>query len=210
MDTRDTDLARMALQKLLDYQMPTGEWGYYDVDFESRYLRVKREDYISDVRMTLFRKPNVYRTITAMEILRDYGGVTFNSRKQRACRWLKQNLSSGWFVEWDAFSTGPFPDRSDIPHVEKAPDVRHTAQALLGLLKFDRNPGPELSKGLYNILNNQFENGMWPRKPGFNHVEIFRSVCCADLLFHATDRRYRKKLSGLGLVEAFSERRKLP
>ncbi len=192
-------LAKLALQKILDYQMPTGEWGYYSLSLEDRYQRVKRQEYTRPEYLRRFRKPNVYRTVTAMEVLRDYCGSMCNSRARKAITWLKQNLYSGWFIEWDSFGSGPFPDRADIPHVEKAPDIRHTAQALLGVLKFDRYPGRELVKGLYNILNHQFENGMWPRKPGFNHVEIFRSVCCADLLFHVTDYRYRRKLSKLGL-----------
>lgn len=202
----DENLAKSALQKILDYQMPTGEWGYYSVSLKDRYLRVKREEYTRPEFLSLCRKPNGYRTLTAMEVLKDYGGNMFNSRIRKAVIWLKQNLSSGWFVEWDAFVSGPRPDRIDMPHVEKAPDIRHTAQALLGLLKFDRNPGSELPEGLCNILTCQFENGMWPRKPDFNHIEIFRSVCCADLLFHSFDRYRRKKLSKLGLREDFFPR----
>jgi hypothetical protein len=205
-DMYDKNITLFALQKLIDYQMPTGEWGYYDINFKNRYLRVSRKDYLSDARLRLFRKPNVYRTLTAMEVLKSYCGNKFNSRIQRAVGWLKRSLSSGWFIEWDEFSTGPFPDRRDLSHIEKAPDIRHTAQALLGLLKFDRNPGPELPKGLYNILNHQFEYGMWPRKPGFNGVEIFRSVCCADLLFHAIEYKNKEKLYRVGLREDFFQK----
>ncbi|MDH5185729.1 MAG: hypothetical protein OEZ20_03850 [candidate division WOR-3 bacterium] len=195
------DLARSALQKILDYQMPTGEWGYYSKSLKDRYLRVRREEYARSEFLSRFRKPNGYRTLTAMEVLKSYCGSMFNSRIGKAVTWFKQNLSSGWFIEWDVFGTGPYPDRSNIPQVEKAPDIRHTAQALLALLKFDRNPGPGLLEGLYNILKTQFENGMWPRKPNFNRIEIFRSVCCAGLLFHALD--YRQKLSKLGFKEDF-------
>ncbi|UCC64702.1 MAG: hypothetical protein JSV36_06565 [Anaerolineae bacterium] len=202
----DEALAKLALQKILDYQMPTGEWGYYSLSLKHRYQRVKREEYTRPEYLHLFRKPNVYRTLTAMESLRDYCGNMFNSRIRMAIAWLNQNLYSGWFIEWDSFGSGFFPNRIDLPHVEKAPDIRHTAQALLGLLKFDRHPNREFLKGLYNILNHQFESGMWPRKPGFNHVEIFRSVCCADLLFHATDYRYRRKLSKLGLDNDFIQK----
>ena len=202
----DEVLAKLALQKILDYQMPTGEWGYYSVSLKDRYLRVKREDYAHPAYLSLFRKPNGYRTLTAIEALKDYCNNMFNSRIHKAVTWFKRNLSSGWFVEWDAFGSGPSPDQIDLPHVEKAPDIRHTAQVLLGLLKFDRNPGPEFHKGLYNLLNHQLENGMWPRKPGFNHAEIFRTVCCADLLFHAIDYKYRQKLSRLGFREDFFQK----
>jgi hypothetical protein len=200
-------IAKLALQKMLDYQMPTGEWGYHSVSFEDRYKRVGQGEYARPQYLSLFRKPNAYRTLTAMEILRDYCGRMFDSRIHKAVAWFKQNLSSGWFSEWDISVACPIPDRPDIPYIEKTPDIRHTAQALLGLLKFDRNPGPELPKGLCNILDHQFENGMWPRKPGLDRgVEILRSVCCADLLFHATDYRYRKKLSRLGLNDGFSQK----
>lgn len=190
--------------------MPTGEWGYFNVSLKDRYLRVKREEYTRSEFLSLFRKPNGYRTLTGMELLKEYSSNLFNHRINRAIYWIKQNLSSGWFLEWDAFVSGRFPDRSDtLPHVEKAPDVRHTAQALLGLLKYDKHPGPELSKGLYNILNHQLESGMWPRKPDFNHVEIFRSVCCADLLFHALDNKFKKKLSRLSLNKEFFPRARI-
>lgn len=195
----DKELGKLALQKLLDYQMPTGEWGYFSTEFADRYERVGETYWARTEYLPLIRKPNGYRTVTGMEMLRDYCGSAFNSRIRRAVGWLKRNLSSGWFMGWDAFVTGSDPYRDDRPHLEKAPDVRHTAQALLGLLKFDRNPGDELVRGLRNILNSQLENGMWPRKPGSNHVEIFRSVCCADLLFHVLDRRYTPKLSKLGV-----------
>ena len=205
----DKDITIFAIQKILDFQMPTGEWGYYDVNFRNRYERVKRSDYISDARLRLFRKPNVYRTLTALEVLGHYCKNKFNARTQKGVAWIKRNLSSGWFIEWDEFSSGPFPDRNDLFHIEKAPDIRHTAQALLTLLKFDRTPGPELSKGLYNILNSQFETGMWPRKPGFNGTEIFRSVCCADLLWHALDYKNKEKLTRLGIKEDFFQKARL-
>jgi hypothetical protein len=199
----DAAITKTALQKILDYQMPTGEWGSYKVSLADRYLRVNREEYSRPEFLSLFRKPNGYRTLSAMEVLRQYCGNQYNTRIKRAVNWFKSNLDSGWFVEWDAFASGAFPDCPNMPHVEKAPDIRHTAQALLALLKFDRNPGPELSKGLNNILSHQDSNGMWPRKPGSSSTEILGIVCCVDLLFHAYDHRFRKKLTGLGMQEKF-------
>ena len=205
----DLALAQSCIQKILDYQMPTGEWGYYSGPLKDRYLRVKRDDYTRHEYLALFRKPNGYRTLTAMEVLREYCGAIFNNRIQRAVQWIKASLSSGCFLEWEVFGTGPLPDRPDMPHVEKTPDIRHTAQALISLLKFDRHPGSELAKGIYNVLNQQSPTGMWPRKVGANDVEIFRSVCCADLLFHAVAPEYRRKLVSAGLGVDFFQRARI-
>jgi hypothetical protein len=198
-----SEIVKISLQKILDYQMPTGEWGYYSRFQKDRYLRVKRENYTRPEYISLFRKPNGYRTLTAMEILKDYFGNMYNSRITKGISWFKSNLTSGWFVEWDSFASGPFPDRTDFPYVEKSADVRHTSQALLALLKYDKNPGPELIKGLYNIIGCQYENGMWPRKPEFNHYELFRSACCADLLFNTIQPNYKRKLTNLGINQEF-------
>jgi hypothetical protein len=202
----DIDRIRTLLQRTLNFQMPTGEWGSDNVSLKDRYLRVNREDSANDNYLSLFRKPNVYRTLTACEILRDYCQHHFDGRIRAASEWFTANLANGWFAEWDVVGSGINPDMSEIPHVEKLDDIRHTAQAVLQQLKFGTRYTDQTVLGLEAILAIQADNGLWPKRIGSREFELFGTACCADALYTACMPSFRRRLARLGLTDGFYNR----
>jgi len=205
----DFTIGCQALQKTLDLQMPTGEWGHLNCDWMARYERVGRHERTNKVLNQVMRKSNVYRTLRACENLRLFLGRSANSRIRRAVDWICQQMQSGWFTEWDQFATGSGDPDSRFVAIEKAPDIRHTAEALLLLLRFEPSLSIDVRKGLENILQTQRPTGDWPRKPGFNGPEYLRTACCLELLLYATSGPVRKKLARLGTPLHFYERAKI-
>lgn len=166
-----------AYDGLCVYQLPSGEWGHQPhASLADRYRRVHRPEAGSS--LGFFRKPNAYRTLTAMEVLASSSRSCRDEHLHRGMSWFRSQLRGGQFQEW-AVTGYPYPDRPELPDVQLVSDPRHSAQAALALLQYDRNLAYSPS-WIVELLGYQRTDGSWVGRAG--RSDLLLLACAVDAL----------------------------
>ena len=131
-EDRVEEISVRSFQSLLDFQTPWGEWGESGHNYEERFKRIGREALLSQHKK--LAKPNMFRTLRGIEMIRWLAAGRFDHRIDKALGWVEKQMNDGWFETW---IEGPIGPTSEQPkEIVKVPDVRHTAQAVLANIKF--------------------------------------------------------------------------
>jgi hypothetical protein len=114
----------------LALQWPWGEWSDRRTELES----MMAERHHSGVRGA--PKPNVARTLFALEVIAEVPAVRLDRARNLALSWITSNIVDGWFWEWTAGQSEH--SETSFPEALKRADVRHTAQAVTAMVKWQK------------------------------------------------------------------------
>lgn len=187
-----TEVCITSCQQLLHTQTPWGEWG------KGHAVRLDRDAAIDRLSLrfaeTLVAKPNVYRTLGAIQVLRTFHKNKFKNRSDLAWGWISSHLDGPRFRPWNV---SPGDDGDDelgsLRAIDKVDDIRHTAQALLFKLHHT-NSLFLLPQGLEFLLDNQDEKlGAWPQTPG-GRPDIRATAYSAEFLLSFPFRKFEDSI----------------
>jgi len=106
--------------------------------------------------------------------------------------WLKANVLDGWFWEWVEGQTAH--SETFIRDLNKRPDVRHTAQALIAFSRWQdrRDPVASLIKNVTGSILP--ESGFWPNNPRGRTPRVLASVYAIEALATVEANTFRLPL----------------
>lgn len=180
---------RTALVELLSLQYPWGEWSDRRTALES--IIAEREPF----RGPEGPKPNVARTLFALEVLNYFKGSFLDRQARLGLTWMTQAVSEGWYWEWT--STQSLDSESSVPNLVPRRDVRHSAQVTSALCRWATKRDP-----LASLLNNLatscvLNNGFCPDTPGESAPRLLASVYVVEALGYSVSGRFRLSLDDL-------------
>jgi hypothetical protein len=179
----------ICLIQLVSLQYPWGEWSDRRTELESIIAeRLPRQG-------ALIPKPNVARTLFALEALDLAGGGDITQARRRGLEWMRSNIGDGWFWEWAEGQTSHSETR--IPEAVRRADIRHTAQALTALSRWEqsRDPLASLVRSVsMSILPN---SGFWPNNPRGETPRLLSTVYAVEALERIINNVFRLPLSDI-------------
>jgi|SRR5215213_3522733 len=184
-------IASDAVARLLDTQMPWGEWGAIGESPEARYAQRMRAEY----RYSPIPKANVFRTVLAIDCLSKVEPCeAVISAIQRASAWLRNRLlgsthpqapEGGFWTAHIAIPAG-IGLGLEIPDLVCTIDLRHTAQAWSSLLwrgeVAEKVVRDKLTLAAYRIAKAAERDGLWGNIQGSEKPNNFASACCVSFL----------------------------
>jgi hypothetical protein len=182
------DAFQIALVKLLSLQYPWGEWSDSRTVLESKIA--ERNPY----RGIAGPKPNVARTLFALEALEYFKFSEIDERKKQAFIWISKNITEGWYLEW--VSSQAFDSESDLPSLIKRKDIRHTAQATSVFCRWGHEREP-LAYLLPNIIDSMLDNGLWSDTPGEKTPRLLSTIYSIEALGYAISGKFRIPITDL-------------
>jgi hypothetical protein len=183
-----TNAARIALVELLALQWPWGEWSDRRTELES----VMAERRHSAVRG--MPKPNMARTLFALEAISDFGGARVDQARKHALSWIRVNVENGWFWEWAAGQSEH--SETSFPEAVRRADVRHTAQALTAMVRWQKGRDG-LVDCCRSLVGAQLGNGYWPNNRNGLHPRVLASVYAIEALAGLAGNDFRLPLGDL-------------
>ena len=161
-----------AFVKLLSLQCPWGEWSDRRTTIEATMAE-------RSARGAAGPKPNLARTLFALEAIEklDYPEMWIHKRK--AFEWINSGIRHGWYEEWTAAQT--FDSEVGLPSLYLRRDTRHTAQSLIANYKWNghRDPLALLTK---NCAGASLESGFWPETPRETNPRLLATVYSVEAL----------------------------
>ncbi len=176
------DIGKIASQQLLNTQTPWGEWGEGFWVRPDRAKVIERTD-LSYKQSDLSFKPNGYRTLGALRLLRLYNYNNHSERFTLAWKWITSQLE-GPSIQTYFFSLSEegTDEMGRIDSIDKVDDIRHTAQALILNNEFDQYK-TLLYNGIEYILKSQDNlTGGWPATKGAP-IQIISTIFCIESLW---------------------------
>ena len=167
---------RLAIVHLLGMQYPWGEWSDRRTAMESSIAERR------SFRGPEGPKPNVARTLFAIEALRHVPTQESSRSFEHALEWISRGVSNGWYLEW---TTQQVLDSEDhLPPLVLRKDVRHTAQAatVLAMWKLSAEP---LGSLVASVAESQLAGGLWPEGPGENSPRVLASIYAIESLAYS-------------------------
>lgn len=190
------------LNRLISMQYPWGEWADERTVWEGvaaeRRPRKNAEG----------PKPNVARTLFALEILDKVGALKedYYQIAPLSLKWLKGCISDGWFEEWKAIG---YVDSDHLyPSVKLEKDIRHSAQSATMLLHWgERQDFSLVAQIVENLLETQLSSHFWPENPQKIDKRILATIYAVEtfsiVLSDPKKGDFRKHIGEerLGMVE---------
>ncbi len=181
--------AVVCLAQLFRLQYPWGEWSD---------RRTELESFIAERRPrpgTAIPKPNVARTLFALEALDFFDGHDVDLARSLAINWMKSSVADGWFREWSEGQTSH--SETQLPELVRRADVRHTAQVLTAFSRWQDSRDP--LAGLIRSVSGSIlpDSGFWPNNPRGTTPRLLASVYAVEALQTVTTHVFRLPLSDL-------------
>ena len=184
-----TIACQTALTELLALQYPWGEWSDRRTKLES--IIAEREPH----RGPEGPKPNVARTLFALDVLDLLNNGHTQSQRDSALAWITKDISDGWYLEWS--SSQSLDSESILPHLIKRKDVRHTAQIVTAYIRWKNSREP-LASLLKSIAESCLPvSGFWSESPNQTEPRLLASVYALEALGYAVAGKFRLSLEDL-------------
>jgi len=178
-----------ALIELLSLQYPWGEWSD---------RRTSLETSIAERRV--FRgpegpKPNVARTLFAIEALSLSNKSYFEYEINAAYNWMIGNINRGWFKEWT--SSASEDSEISIPNLIHRNDIRHSAQVATTICQMngERDILAQITKNLYKTFDQQ--KAFWPESEENKTPKLLSTVYSVEFLGKILNNQYRLPIEDL-------------
>jgi hypothetical protein len=165
-------------QRILNLQSPWGEWFPISLSKFKEGGRSVSESHIVP-------KPMVSITLMGLELLSEFGETRFKNRINKGNHWISGSIKDGWFIAWqvsqrDTFIQGILP-------IDQVKDMRHTAPALISILKFGETMSlPDVMPIVQVIMECQLMHkgsyGAWAPSKGSDNPEPFTTAMCDESL----------------------------
>lgn len=178
-----------ALTELFALQYPWGEWSDRRTGLES--IIAEREPF----RGPEGPKPNVARTLFALDVLDLLDNNYAQQQRELALNWMTKDISDGWYLEWT--SSQSLDSESSLPHLRKRKDVRHTAQVVTAHIRWKNSRQP-----LASLLNSVVESclptsGFWAESPNQTEPRLLASVYAVEALGYSVAGKFRLSLEDM-------------
>jgi len=178
----------LCASQLISLQQPWGEWSDRRTELESLIAERRHRE------GTVTPKPNVARTLFALEALENFSSDELANARKRALGWMLSNLSQGWFWEWTQGQT----EHSETPFTEalRRADVRHTAQVLTALCRWqDRRD--HIAAMVNNLVSSQLSDGFWPNNARGSTPRLLATVYAVEALASIVSGVFRLPINDL-------------
>jgi hypothetical protein len=166
-----------SLETVVAFQTPWGEWG-------SVADQVKRSQRVRRFFSPLIPKPNGFRTLVALETLREWLSDGYEEPADLAQNWFEDCFEDGWFRIVEAVprsDVGPIGDPGPSFVMDSIPDTRHTAQAITSFVRHSSLKVEHVDV-LHNLVKRQRKTGAWTFKPGRRSEIVFSTMSCLEML----------------------------
>jgi hypothetical protein len=181
--------ATLSLTQLLHLQYPWGEWSDRRTELESIIAERRPKAWAS------VPKPNVARTLFALEALESFSGAPIDRARSQAVEWMKSSITTGWFREWSEGQTSH--SETQLAEIVRRADIRHTAQVLTACSRWQESRDP-LARLIHNISTSILpDSGFWPNNPHGTTPRLLASVYAVEALQTVASNGFRLPLSDL-------------
>jgi hypothetical protein len=177
------------VRQLIALQYPWGEWSDRRTELESLIAERNPGPY------STIPKPHVARTLFAIEALDEFVDSSVNNIRNRALCWMVESVADGWYMEWAEGQTPHSETR--LPEVILRADVRHTAQTITALCRWQdsRDPLASLVKSIARAFLP--DSGFWPNNSKGSRPRLLATVYAVEALANVTYGTFRLPISDL-------------
>ncbi len=177
------------LTRLLSLQYPWGEWSDQRSELESRIAERRPRGTMEPP------KPNVARTLFAIEATGRGTGAAIVESRRKALVWMRQGVRDGWYWEWQVAAT---PHSETVLHeLHRRADIRHTAQVASTLARWGGEP--QLLGVLIRSLSTSAlpDSGFWSDTPGSSVPRILATCYVIEAFAATVGERFQPGLDAL-------------
>jgi TIR domain-containing protein len=173
---------KLAITRLLALQYPWGEWSDRRTTLESTIAERRA------IRGLEGPKPNVARTLFAIEALEPIRAGRSPYCRRRAIDWMVSGIQDGWYREWATSQS--LDSEISLPGLFRRKDVRHTAQVAGALCRWNSLRDP-LASMVESAAGSRLPSGFWPESPTDTKPRLLASVYCLETLGYVLGAYFR-------------------